>query len=65
MSTRDRRVTINYKDQRLYAYASPLYAKLIKAYASVNEISDSEAGQMAIKTFIDNLPPEPKNLPDR
>jgi len=59
--TRSRRVTINYQDQKVYSYPSPRYATLIKAYADVNEISESEAGQMAIKTFIDSLPVEQKN----
>lgn len=60
--TKGRRITVNFTErtERIDCFPSPKYARLIKAYAEVNEISDSKAGCAAIKHFIDNLPADLK-----
>ncbi len=59
-SFRQRRLTISEGENKYYCYPSPKYSALIKAYAVVNEISESKAGAKAVKEFIDNLPPDIK-----
>jgi hypothetical protein len=48
------------QERRLVCYPSPKYSELMKAYATINEMSKSEAGAIAVKTFIDNLPHDVK-----
>lgn len=46
------------QQRRLVTYPPPKYDPLIRAYARVNNISESKAAATAIKMMIDNLPPE-------
>jgi len=48
------------QERKLQCYPPPKYDRLIRAYAKVNEISDSAAASEAIKCFIDSLPPDQK-----
>lgn len=48
------------KERRLTCYPQPKYSLMIRAYAEIKDISDSEAGSEAIKYLIDNLPPHEK-----
>lgn len=49
------------KERRLTCYPSLKYNELIRAYAKVNEMTESKAGSIAIKCFIDSLPSDVKN----
>jgi hypothetical protein len=48
------------KDRRVTCFPPTKYAGLIKAYAKINETSESKAGVQAIKCFIDSLPADEK-----
>lgn len=44
------------KERQITCYPHPVYSELIRAYAKVKNISQSEAGAIAIKHLIDSLP---------
>lgn len=45
---------------RVVAYVKPSYKKLVDNYASVNEISRSEAVEIAVKNMFDKMPAQEK-----
>ena len=51
---------LSIKERRLTCYPHAKYSILIRAYAEIKEISDSEAGAHAIRVFIDGLPADEK-----
>jgi hypothetical protein len=47
-------------ENRAVTYLKPSYKKLLNNYADVNEISRSEALEIAVKNMFDTMPKEQK-----
>lgn len=47
-------------ERKIQCYPSMKYFKFINAYAEINEMSKSEVVALAIKNWVDNLPPSDK-----
>lgn len=48
------------KNRRVTAYPPPRYSKMVKAFAEINESTESKIASQAIKNFFDNLPNDQK-----
>ena len=48
------------KERRLQCYTSPHYTGLTKAYAKVNEMTESKVVNLALKCFFDKMPDSEK-----
>jgi hypothetical protein len=43
-------------ERRLQFYPAPKYFSLFKAYITANEMGETEAGRLIIRTFFDSMP---------
>lgn len=48
------------QENRAVTYLKPSYKKLLNNYADVNEISKSEALEIAVKNMFDSMPKDVK-----